>query len=391
MDQYNKYSAEEFAVDKDFVDWVLRPTKGSHQRWTQFLFEYPEKRQEIKKARLIVRALIAIEDDVQEGKLNDIWLRIYKSQKTGRKQTLRLFTKYAAILIVTLSLAGIVYYQLGKNDFDNELTKIDVDSIGKIILADGSIHYFEADQNTMKQLPSGKFTLNQDTLTVTDDSNKPASSLNQVIVPYGKRIEIYLNDGSHIWLNSGSKFSYPSRFDGNSREVYLLGEAFLEVAKNPNVPFYVNTPDVKISVTGTKFNVSSYKDDAMVQTVLVEGSVSVQQTNKLFAKNINLIPGEKAVFIKENQNIFKDKADTDAYTSWIHGYLIVEQEPVTDVLKKLGRYYNRSIIIANGISGITFSGKLDLKDNIEEVLKDLAFASSIQIVNDNNDSFYVRP
>lgn len=390
MEKYLKYSVEEFSVDKDFTDWVLKPTKELHKRWTHFLQEHPEKEQDLRKARLIVRSLIPIENDVQEKKLNDIWLRVYQSRRAGKIRTLRLFAKYAAVLIVTLCLSVIAYYQLRQGRFDNELTKVEPNSKGKIILADGSVHYFEAEQNIMTQLSSGKLTLNQDTITETDIEDKSKGSLNQVIVPYGKRIELVLSDGSHVWLNSGSKFSYPSKFETKSREVYLLGEAFLEIAKNVNCPFFVNTPDIKISVTGTKFNVSSYNDDAFVKTVLVEGSVHVQQ-NKLFAKSITLSPGEKAVFIKDNRNIFKAKADTDESISWIYGYLIFNKEPVSEVLKKLGRYYNRSILVSDDIIGVTFSGKLDLKDNMDEVISDLAFASSLKIIKKNGDTYYVKP
>jgi len=389
MNRYIKYSVEEFVIDKDFIDWVLKPTKELHQLWSCFLQEHPEKEAELKKARLIVRALIPIEDDIKEEKLNEIWLRINQNQKIGKIRTLQIFTKYAAALIVVLCLVGIAYYQLSRNGFDTALTKMDSESKGKIILADGSVHYFEAKQNTMKQLPSGKITLNQDTLTEQINNKITSNQLNHVIVPYGKRIEIYLSDGSHIWLNSGSKFSYPSTFAAKSREVYLLGEAFLEVAKNPESPFYLKTADVKIRVTGTKFNVISYDEDAIVKTVLVEGSVQVQQ-NKLFAKSINLHPGEQAIYVKENQNIFKDKADVDVSTSWINGYLIIDKEPVTEVLKKLGRYYNQSIIVGKGINGITFSGKLELKDNMEDVLKDIVFASSMQFGKENQDTYYIK-
>lgn len=388
MDRYIKYSIEEFAIDDYFINWVLNPTLESNQNWNRFLLEHPEKENDLRNARYIIRAIIPIEDDIKDEKLNEIWLRIIQKQKSDKVRTFRIFTKYAAILIVTLCIAGISFYQLSHDKFDNELTQMESDNQGKVILADGSVHYFDAKQNTMKQLPSGKLTLNEDTITEGIDDKKSTNLLNHIIVPYGKRIEVSLSDGSHIWLNSGSKFSYPSKFSENSREVFLLGEAFLEVSKNPQSPFYLKTADVKIMVLGTKFNVSSYKEDPLVQTVLVEGMVEVQQ-NKLFAKKIILQSGEKAVYAKENHNITKEKADTNASVSWIYGYLVIDKEPITEVLKKLGRYYNQSIIVEDDINGITFSGKLELKDNIEVVLNDLAFASSIKFDNQNN-MYYIK-
>ncbi len=121
--------------------------------------------------------------------------------------------------------------------------------------------------------------------------------MNQIIIPYGKRSDITLADGTHIWLNSGSQLSYPSEFKTDSREVYLSGEAFFDVKANPNKPFYVITRDIKIKVLGTRFNVSSYNEDNTTQTVLLKGKVTTGK-NKIFAQTIDLMPGERMIYDK---------------------------------------------------------------------------------------------
>src|SRR5690606_37957770 len=108
-----------------------------------------------------------------------------------------------------------------------------------------------------------------------------------VIIPYGKRSDITLADGTRIWLNAGSQLSYPLSFTGSSREVYLAGEAFFEVESNPNMPFYVITNDLKIRVTGTRFNVTSYLNDHTTQALLLSGKIGVTR-NKRFGRSIDI-------------------------------------------------------------------------------------------------------
>ena len=212
--------------------------------------------------------------------------------------------------------------------------------------------------------------------------------MNRIIIPYGKRSDITLADGTHIWLNSGSQLSYPSEFKSDSREVFLSGEAFFDVQSNPDKPFYVVTQNIRIKVLGTRFNVSSYNEDNTTQTVLVEGKV-VAGTNKLFAKTIDLVPGERMIYDKSNENLSKDRVDVRLFASWVSGYLIFENEPITEVYKKLERYYNQQIAIEGSLEQITFSGKLDLKDNIKDVLENMSFASSVNVL-ENNGSFTIK-
>jgi len=197
-----------------------------------------------------------------------------------------------------------------------------------------------------------------------------------------------LADGTHIWLNSGSQLSYPTRFKGDSREVYLLGEAFFEVKANPDKPFYVITSDIRIKVLGTSFNVSSYSEDNTVQTVLLKGKVTAGK-NKLFASSIELVPGERLTYDKSKSNLSKDKVDVQLYSSWINGYLVFKNIPITEVFTKLKRFYNQDISVDEGLEKITFSGKLDLGDNLKDVLRNIAFASSVN-VEEKNDSFLIK-
>jgi transmembrane sensor len=381
----NYNTIEDFILDKDFSAWVLHPDNEADLFWNSIISGYPEKERQIRDAIVIIRSLQPIDEEVSQQNLDAILARIKKSEK-GLKISWNSGLKYAATVAILIAVGGLAYYSVNTKDpFPMEMTGESVLK-GKVILADGSIKEFDTDQTTIKQAFSGTLTINADTIDV--DSEQTTSALNQVIIPYGKRSEITLADGTHIWLNSGSQLSYPSKFITGSREVYLSGEALFEVKADPSSPFYVITRDIKVKVLGTSFNVSSYADDNTVQTVLLKGKVSAGK-NKLFASTINLIPGERLTYDKNNSNLTKDRVDVQLYSSWVNGYLVFKNIPITEVFAKLERFYNQDISVDNGLEKITFSGKLDLGDNLKDVLRNIAFASSVNVQEDN-ESFTIK-
>ena len=375
----NYLTTEEFILDREFVLWVMNPDKERDEFWNSFLQDHPEKQTFIKDAVFIIKAFQPIEQDVPQQKLNTILQNIGKSNKTTILNRYPVL-KYAAVIVLLITVGSLTWLSLQtKNQFPITVTNECVLK-GKIILANGLTKEFDTEQTTIRQTSLGSLTINNDTIDIKH--GKETSELNQIIIPYGKRSEITLADGTHIWLNSGSKLSYPTEFKNDSREVCLVGEAFFEVKPNPNKPFYVYTRDIRIKVLGTSFNVSSYNEDNSIQTVLLKGKVSAGK-NQLFAQTIDLIPGERMIYTKNNENFAKDKVDVKLYASWVCGYLIFDNIPITEVYKKLKRYYNQDIVVEEGLEKITFSGKLDLKENIKDVLENISFASSVHALENN--------
>ena len=385
-ERYLNYdSTEDFILDKDFYTWVLYPNEERNLYWNGFIEKYPQKINLVREAALIIKSFQPLEPEVPEHRLNLILQKILIAEQkilSNRYQGL----KYAAVLAVLVAIASLIWLSVNKeNKFPIEAGTM-TGMKGRIILANGSTREFDTEKTSIKQSSSGHLTINDDTLEIKSD--KTSSAINKVIIPYGKRSEIMLADGTHIWLNSGSQLSYPTEFKSNSREVYLSGEAFFDIKPNPEKPFYVITRDIRIKVLGTSFNVSSYEEDNTSQTVLVKGKVSAGK-NQLFSKTVELMPGERMVYNKKNRDLTKDKVDTKFYASWISGYLIFENEPITEIYKKLERYYNKNIQAEEGLEKISFSGKLDLKDKLEDVLENISFASAVK-VQAKNGSFIIK-
>lgn len=218
-----------------------------------------------------------------------------------------------------------------------------------------------------------------------DSNNNKKVKYNTLIVPYGKHSTITLSDGTTANLNAGSKLIYPAVFDSDRREVYLIGEANFDVAHDAKHPFIVLTKSQEIEVLGTVFNVSSYPSDANHFVVLKSGSVklasTLQKDKSYFGSNKNEIvitPGTKANLNLKTLEVTESQVDVDIYFAWMDGVLILKNNNIEDIIKKLSRYYNVTISLDNkSLKNETFSGHLDLKENIENVLEVLKESTSL--------------
>jgi ferric-dicitrate binding protein FerR (iron transport regulator) len=389
-EKYIKYSTEEFILDDDFMHWVLHPNQESDQVWDDFMKKHPEKKQQVKEAVFMIKAIRAVEPAISEQRLSRVYKNVQPASTPVRKIGW-MAAKIAAVFLLLISIGGVWYYlQTEKESLPMELATAEQLEKGRVILPDGTVNEFETEQTQIRQTASGELTINNDTVSVTQASaNSGKNTMAQVIIPYGKRSEITLADGTRIWLNSGSQLSYPVSFTSNSREVYLSGEAFFDVESDPSKPFQVITDDMKIEATGTRFNVTSYANDPTTQTVLLSGKVSAGK-NKRFARTVDIEPGERIAYNKQEDNLMKDRVDVELYASWIDGYLIFDNEPVDEVFRKLERYYNKNILTEKLSGRPTFTGKLDLADDLEKVLENIAFSASFS-VEFENDTFIIQP
>jgi len=157
-----------------------------------------------------------------------------------------------------------------------------------------------------------------------------------------------LNDGTQVWLHSGSTLQFPTRFTGEKREVKLTGEAYFEVVKNENQAFSLNVQDLNIEVLGTSFNVVSYDDEAISEVVLVSGKVKLFSTTENHIKDFGYMhPGQKAVYARKSQKVYSEDVNVDKYVAWREGKLIFRDDSMSEVVKRLSRWFNVDISIAD--------------------------------------------
>ena len=193
---------------------------------------------------------------------------------------------------------------------------------------------------------------------------------NTLVVPYGKRFNIELSDGTKVYLNAGSTFRYPVQFiAGKSRQVFLDGEAFFKVAHNKEDAFLVQSGDLQTKVYGTQFNISSYKNDPVQEVVLVEGSVGVKVIKAAHKESeVLLKPNMLASHVQQNGAIVTQEVKVDKYIAWTKGVLFFKEERFGDILKRLQRHYD--VVIKNEnttLQDIRFTGTFDI-ETISQVL-----------------------
>ena len=199
------------------------------------------------------------------------------------------------------------------------------------------------------------------------------------LAPNGSVSEMYLPDGSHIFLNSGSEIKYSVDGINGTREIFLTGEAWFHVAKMKAKPFLVHTPFYDVQVTGTSFDVKAYKTDNEVITTLEEGSVHVKsfENPKLNDEKV-LIPGEQLIYNKEMKNIQIIEVNPKWYTSWKENKLMFVNMSLKDLRILLERKYGVEIEIGEkSILNYHYDGTIK-NESILEVLEILRETLPIQ-------------
>ncbi|MGE5944341.1 MAG: FecR family protein, partial [Flavobacteriales bacterium] len=274
--------------------------------------------------------------------------QIYKPRISGGLFKKPLF-KYAAVFTVFLSASLGIYFVNTSQINSTIVLENNVDTPQIILeLEDGSIKTLnEANSETITDSKGKKVvTQAQNVLLYSNDGHPTEEKLvyNKLTVPYGKKFQIVLSDGTHVFLNAGSSLRYPIKFlDKLNRDVYLDGEAYFEVKKDAAHPFTVITEKMNTRVLGTKFNVSSYKNEDNTSSVLVSGAIDVYNASEKYnpKKAISIKPGERA-HIEEN-NINVEQVNILKYTAWTEGKLFFVDDRFDLILKKLERHFNVSI------------------------------------------------
>lgn len=312
---------------------------------------------------------ISIYNQIETERIyKELEAKISKRKRKFKVHTLVNVFKYASIAILFLGI-GYLYQS---DYFTNKPTLIVPNKNITLQLGNGvieviselnSLNVHDAEGNIVGTQNGAKLVYNNDV------AKKEILDYNTLTVPYGKRFEILLSDGSTVHLNAGTSLKYPVKFiEGKNREVFLKGEAYFIVAKDVKHPFIVNSGDLNVQVLGTQFNFSSYPEDNEKDVVLVEGSVNLFTTNNI-NNNVLLKPGFKANYNEKNAKIATSAVITSVYASWIDGELVFRNVTFDNILKKMERHYNVSIVNNNSkLANEKFNASFR-KEPIEKILE----------------------
>ncbi|MEM6844789.1 MAG: FecR family protein [Bacteroidota bacterium] len=295
-DYYADYSVADFLQDPYFYEWVRYPTKEHDAFWESWLINYPAKRETLEQARQVLLSIISQEEAPPSNYKAEDWKqiqsRIAETQYSPRTKSRPLYgyiARWAAAASVVLALGISAFLYLSK--------------------------YKTTDWVVVQ-------------------------------TTYGEQQSVMLPDQSVVTLNGNSTLRYASQWE-NQREVWLEGEAFFSVTKQPNKDanrlstfnkFTVHANDLNVEVRGTQFNVQSRFESTRV--VLSEGQVLVRSEQQ---DSILLRPNELAELTPANANIQKKVVNANDYTSWRNQVLTFDQEPIANILIQLEHTYGWQI------------------------------------------------
>ncbi len=385
---------KDYIDDPDFLRWVFRPDGEVSRSWEQYLEAHPDEKPAILKLKEELSRLKLKNDDLSPAGKEILLAQIVR-QRNETRRPIRLWhspvLRYAAVAIIFLVLGNIMNAVFRKEPVQTltfpELTYLAPGDRPLMLLADG--REIALGKNSSVTYLSEN-NLSVDGRTIEFSSEQPVGqSLDQVYLPQGHRCKMTLSDGSVVYLNGGSKFVCPSAFKRDTREVALWGEAFFEVSRNPDARFVVQTAAIAVEVFGTKFNVSAYDEDPLIQTVLVEGQVAVRRKGPSDEKPIVMKPDQLVTYNRQTHGFETSQVDPALFTMWKDGILKFENEELAVVTRKLERIYNMKLIFKDPQkAGVRISGKLDLGGSRSQVLSYLETLTGMQ-VSALNDTYYV--
>ena len=203
----------------------------------------------------------------------------------------------------------------------------------------------------------------------------------EVYAPYGQTRCITLPDGSRVWLNSGTYVFYPDRFD-RERQLFVSGEVYMDVTKDPERPFRVDTRNVSIRVLGTRFNLRSYNEDKYVETSLVEGSVALGLKRDGGA-TILMRPGDKILVDNATNAVVRERFDCAHYISWRDGFHVFRHKTLGEIARDLERMFDVQIVIRDtSLLGEEYFATFASGWEIDELLDALNIHHTLRIRRD---------
>ena len=352
--KYRDYSARDFANDSFFIRWVKNPDEESNWFWNSFIKENTACAHEIETARELVDLVDfpsrQLTDNELSGMRNSLLIALRADKETDSKPVRRL--EFMATAKPWLKLAAAVLI-------------VPLISFGIFLLIDRV----------------------EDRFSILAENER---GVEKRVNPIGQKSVLFLSDGTKVWLNAASKISYAKDFkDRGTRDVYLEGEAFFDVARNADKPFIVHTSSIKIKVLGTSFNVKSYSEEKTIETTLVHGKVRIEQSDVKGNRigDLELKPNQRAVFNKKSKVIAIKEVVGDNTGSWKQERLVFDEETIDNVILQMERWYNVKIHVGNrGNLDCKLTASIE-KESLDEILRLVEASYNIRYTIEGSEVF----
>ncbi|RQO74465.1 iron dicitrate transport regulator FecR [Pedobacter sp. KBW06] len=324
----------------------------------------------------------SLQEELQDQQRLAIFNAIDKTPAIQVKRTLHLWPGIAAAVV--LLLLGFLYFNRSADpELSREKRTVHLPDIApgqngaSLQLAEGKLIDLSSVKTGISIDPS-KLSYNDGSAVIPHTSSSVltgdlAGKHVQMITGRGQTYSVSLSDGTKVWLNAGSKLDFPVVFaKKGQRIVELSGEAYFQVAKDNSRPFLVRSNAQQVIVLGTHFNVSAYKNEKLMKTTLLEGSVKI-----LAGEHARMLkPGEQARISDQHMEIIEN-IDLDEVVAWKNGYFKFN-ENLEEIMNKISRWYNVDVEYQiKPDPRLVFSGRISRKRNVSGILKMLEYNGDV--------------
>lgn len=292
----------------------------------------------------------------------------------GKSKVFSLFSRISVAAAVSALILGSVAFYLLKNGNDSSATEavalittedksdnVKTEDPSQAILKTSNNEVVLRANDTTFQLGGNSVSLADGQLSIATETAEEYT----LITPKGTTYKIVLADGSAVWLNTDSEFTYPSLFTGTERRVKVKGEAYFEVAKDAARPFIVEADNQTIQVLGTSFNVQAYADEPQSVTTLVSGSLRVSAGEE----SVLLKPGQQTEWNEQERLKLKKKVDVSQAVAWKEDYFRFRETELKAMMRQLSRWYDVEVVYQPGLKPQYFAGVISRSNDISTVLK----------------------
>lgn len=301
-------------------------------------------------------------------------------QKAARRRRKRLTRVYRVAVSVVI-IFGVAIAFLLREEATTVVPVVQVEeitpgrSMAKLTVVSGDVYHLDSlhqvDLITSLAENNGKEVVFIDRQL---EEGEREIKYNKVEIPRGGEYQIVLGDGTRVYLNAQTELRFPESFaSSEQRLVYLSGEAYFEVTKDPSKPFIVQCKDYAVKVLGTSFNVNSYEGDETSKTTLATGKVEIDMDGKQTILN----PGQQAII--KNGEVNVKEVDVEVYTTWMFDNFRFQSESIQEIMTKLSRWYAIDVFYMNeSVRNYHFTGYLPRYAKIADVLELLSLTTNIK-------------
>ena len=328
--KYANYKALDFVKDEEFLKWVKSPDEKSDFYWESWMQNHPDKRDLILEARRILLSIDFPAKNASEEEIEEVFKQIMYKERLGsvltvddqraRSLKIRKAISFAASILLIAVITFTFYHFLR-----------DPASEGQTVVKNSAIK-----------------------------ENPP-----------GRKSKFRLGDGSTIELNSSSRLTVAEDFGVTTREVFLSGEAYFEISQDSLKPFVVHAGDLSVMVTGTAFNVRSYRDSEVISVAVVEGEVNTILKMKDRSDTLSLLKTDMAVYERTSSSLIKTSFDYLETVGWKDGIIKFNDIGIKEAFDYLEAWYGVTFYIKDQDKIVdTFYGEFQ-DESLEHVLNSM--------------------